>query len=275
MAGRASSRCRAPSVCGCDRRVLASIRELEPRARDLALVAAALARVEHEPFTAPRLVGASRRAGGDRRAGLARGAPAVAPRGAAHLAAQPVLRAGGLPRLLGHAAGLGRRSVAACGSAPRCPAGSTPSARSRRWRRSAATPPNIPITSFPEFLDGAPAARRRRPRASAAAAPMSPSATTSPSAATARALSLVSGSNMSGKSTWLRAIGVNVVLAQAGAPVCAARFQLTPLTAGRHAARPGLAAGRPLALLRRDHQAAADRRVGPASRRRSIPRRCS
>jgi DNA mismatch repair ATPase MutS len=40
---------------------------------------------------------------------------------------------------------------------------------------------------------------------------------------------LVTGSNMSGKSTLLRAIGVNVVLAQAGAPVCAQRMRLSPL----------------------------------------------
>ncbi len=43
---------------------------------------------------------------------------------------------------------------------------------------------------------------------------------------------LVTGSNMSGKSTLLRAVGVNVVLAQAGGPVCAARFELPPLTLG-------------------------------------------
>jgi hypothetical protein len=41
---------------------------------------------------------------------------------------------------------------------------------------------------------------------------------------------LVTGSNMSGKSTLLRAIGANVVLAQAGAPVCAAACSLPPLT---------------------------------------------
>lgn len=35
---------------------------------------------------------------------------------------------------------------------------------------------------------------------------------------------LITGSNMSGKSTLLRAIGLNTVLAQAGAPVCAASF---------------------------------------------------
>ena len=35
---------------------------------------------------------------------------------------------------------------------------------------------------------------------------------------------IVTGSNMSGKSTWLRSIGINLVLAYAGAPVCAERF---------------------------------------------------
>jgi DNA mismatch repair ATPase MutS len=43
---------------------------------------------------------------------------------------------------------------------------------------------------------------------------------------------LVSGSNMSGKSTWLRTVGLNVVLAQAGAPVRATRLRLTPLQVG-------------------------------------------
>ena len=40
---------------------------------------------------------------------------------------------------------------------------------------------------------------------------------------------LVTGSNMSGKSTLLRAIGVNVVLAQAGGVVCATQFSMRPL----------------------------------------------
>jgi hypothetical protein len=43
---------------------------------------------------------------------------------------------------------------------------------------------------------------------------------------------VVSGSNMSGKSTLLRAVGVNAVLALAGAPVRAARLTLTPLAIG-------------------------------------------
>jgi MutS-like protein len=43
---------------------------------------------------------------------------------------------------------------------------------------------------------------------------------------------LVSGSNMSGKSTLLRAVGMNVVLAMAGAPVRARSLTLTPLQVG-------------------------------------------
>jgi len=43
---------------------------------------------------------------------------------------------------------------------------------------------------------------------------------------------MVSGSNMSGKSTLLRTLGINVVLAQAGAPVRARRLRLTPLAVG-------------------------------------------
>ncbi len=42
----------------------------------------------------------------------------------------------------------------------------------------------------------------------------------------------VSGSNMSGKSTWLRTVGINAVLAQAGAPVRARRFRISPLAIG-------------------------------------------
>lgn len=43
---------------------------------------------------------------------------------------------------------------------------------------------------------------------------------------------LISGSNMSGKSTFLRTVGVNVILAQAGAPICADRLALSPLALG-------------------------------------------
>jgi hypothetical protein len=43
---------------------------------------------------------------------------------------------------------------------------------------------------------------------------------------------LVSGSNMSGKSTLLRTVGLNAVLAQMGAPVRAQRLRLTPAAVG-------------------------------------------
>lgn len=40
---------------------------------------------------------------------------------------------------------------------------------------------------------------------------------------------LITGSNMSGKTTLMRALGTNVVLALAGAPVCAREFTLSPM----------------------------------------------
>ena len=43
---------------------------------------------------------------------------------------------------------------------------------------------------------------------------------------------LISGSNMSGKSTLLRTVGINTVLAMAGAPVRARRLRLSPLQVG-------------------------------------------
>jgi hypothetical protein len=46
------------------------------------------------------------------------------------------------------------------------------------------------------------------------------------------AVLVVSGSNMSGKSTFLRSAGTAAVLAQAGAPVCAERLALSPLQVG-------------------------------------------
>jgi hypothetical protein len=45
-------------------------------------------------------------------------------------------------------------------------------------------------------------------------------------------LLIISGSNMSGKSTLLRSVGLNVVLAWAGAPVRATRLSISPLAVG-------------------------------------------
>lgn len=41
-------------------------------------------------------------------------------------------------------------------------------------------------------------------------------------------VALITGSNMAGKSTFLRSLGVNIILAQMGAPVCATSFTLSP-----------------------------------------------
>jgi len=42
-------------------------------------------------------------------------------------------------------------------------------------------------------------------------------------------LNLITGSNMAGKSTFLRSIGINMVLAMMGAPVCAKQLTLSPM----------------------------------------------
>ena len=42
-------------------------------------------------------------------------------------------------------------------------------------------------------------------------------------------IQLVTGSNMAGKSTWLRTVGINVVLARAGGPVCASHLRTAAL----------------------------------------------
>jgi hypothetical protein len=84
-----------------------------------------------------------------------------------------------------------------------------------------------PADPFPEFREGAPTFH-----AEEVGHPLIPAAkcvrnTVSISGKT-RAL-LISGSNMSGKSTLMRTVGINTVLAMAGAPVRAQRLQLTPL----------------------------------------------
>ena len=43
-------------------------------------------------------------------------------------------------------------------------------------------------------------------------------------------LNIITGSNMSGKTTWLRTLASACILTYAGAPVCATRFAITPMT---------------------------------------------
>jgi DNA mismatch repair ATPase MutS len=83
---------------------------------------------------------------------------------------------------------------------------------------------------YPEFVDG-PA----RLAAAALAHPAMPARAVANDVALgggAPALLIISGSNMSGKSTLLRAIGLNIVLANAGGPVRARRFEISRLDVG-------------------------------------------
>ena len=88
-----------------------------------------------------------------------------------------------------------------------------------------------PDDPFPEIVQGAP-----QLQAEALAHPLIPPGRAVPNdirlGGDVPHVMLVSGSNMSGKSTWLRTIGINAVLAQAGAPVRARRMRLSPLQTG-------------------------------------------
>jgi len=87
-----------------------------------------------------------------------------------------------------------------------------------------------PGDPFPEFVEGAACFD-----ATQIGHPLLPVSTCVPNPVhlsdTQRVL-LVSGSNMSGKSTLLRTVGINAVLAMAGAPVRAQHLRMTPLSVG-------------------------------------------
>ncbi len=87
-----------------------------------------------------------------------------------------------------------------------------------------------PLDPFPEFVDGPP-----QFIAKGLAHPLLPrerAVSNSVKLGAPAALYVVSGSNMSGKSTLLRSIGLNAVLALCGAPVRAVSLTLTPLSLG-------------------------------------------
>lgn len=87
-----------------------------------------------------------------------------------------------------------------------------------------------PGCSFPTLQTDGPALQ-----ATGLTHPLLPRATAIPndvSLNAGQALIVVSGPNMAGKSTLLRALGLNVVLTQCGAPVCCTSFALSPLAVG-------------------------------------------
>lgn len=77
------------------------------------------------------------------------------------------------------------------------------------------TYPQISLTDFPVL------------QAAGMKHPLIPSANSVPNSyrLEAHRLALITGSNMAGKSTFLRTVGANMVLALSGAPVCAQRFE--------------------------------------------------
>ncbi len=97
-----------------------------------------------------------------------------------------------------------------------------------------------PEDTFPEILepedgeaiyDATDVAHPLIPRAVAVRNTLSLGPSPKPQAPSPQVL-IVSGSNMAGKSTLMRTIGLNAVLALAGAPVRASRMRLTPLVLG-------------------------------------------
>jgi DNA mismatch repair ATPase MutS len=224
-------------------RVLASIRDVEPRARDLALVAAALARIETEPFAAPRLVALRARL-------TATGVPAS--HEVARLARLVHLLVSRRNQFFAPVAFLVFWATQLAWAVDRWRLRAGPSvaawldalAECEALASLAGFAHDRPEAVFPEFVAGPPRVEGR-----AVVHPLLPvEAAIGNDVALggdAPHLWLVSGSNMSGKSTWLRALGTNVVLAQAGAPVCAAAFRLTPLQpAGTLRIQDSLQAGR-------------------------------
>ena len=80
---------------------------------------------------------------------------------------------------------------------------------------------------YPEFL---PAEKGPHITAQALENPLLSETTAVPNSVDlAASTTIVTGSNMSGKTTWLRTLGMSAILAWAGAPVCAERFALSPL----------------------------------------------
>jgi hypothetical protein len=87
-----------------------------------------------------------------------------------------------------------------------------------------------PADPFPELVDG-----EATFEATSIGHPLLPNATcvrNDVAIAGEQRVLLISGSNMSGKSTLLRTVGINTVLAMAGAPVRAQKLRLSPLQVG-------------------------------------------
>ncbi len=211
------------------RRTQRAIADTEAPARDLALLARLLAVLESQRFASPRLVAL-------RSAIATAGVPA----------SREIARLGRLVELLDARrnqlfAPIGAALCfttqvalaieawrARCGPALRAWIDATASFEALASLATHAH--EHPHDVFPEFCDGPP-----RFEAKALGHPLLPESRCVRNDVRlddAPRLLLVSGSNMSGKSTLLRSVGVATVLAQAGAPVRARSLRLSPLAVG-------------------------------------------
>ena len=210
-------------------RVLPVIRAAGRPARDLALLAELLERIESEQFTSPRLVAlrASLDAGGE----------------------PPSRRVARLRRLLELLEARQNQLFAPIAAMLLWSTQLGLAIEAWRARSGAAVPRWLeavgefealcalashafehPADPFPELLEGG-----IRYEAEGLGHPLLPEARgvrNDLRLGPALRLLVVSGSNMSGKSTWLRTIGTNAVLAFAGAPVRARSMALSPLALG-------------------------------------------
>jgi hypothetical protein len=210
-------------------RVRRTLSETEAPARELALLARLLAALEQHPFQAPRLVALRERVATSGAAASreiarlktlvdlldARRNQMFAPIGAALLFTTQVALAIDAWR-------------ARCGPALRAWIDAT--AELEALASLATHAHEHPEDVFPELAEGPP-----RFEAEGLGHPLLPDSRcirNDVRLGEAPRLLLVSGSNMSGKSTLLRSVGVAAVFAQAGAPVCARRLALSPLMVG-------------------------------------------
>lgn len=209
--------------------VHAAIRHADTTARDLDLVSGLLQTIERAPFTSPRLRRIQADLGGTSRP--ASGEVARLGQLIALLESRQNMMFALIAALLAWGTQLGLAI-----EAWRARAG----AHVPRWLEVLAEFEALaalatyaaehPANTYPEFIDDQVAIE-----AEGLAHPLLPAAAVANDVRLGGShprLLVVSGSNMSGKSTLLRALGVNVVLAQAGAPVRAARMRLSPLAVG-------------------------------------------
>jgi hypothetical protein len=205
------------------------LQSTEHALKDLQLLSSLLARLEHEHFESPRLQTLKRDLSSHHLAGsqaIARLRTIVEYINALE---NPIMRALNVPLLyavqVGYAAEAWR---SAHGAAVRT--WLTAIGEAEALLSLSAYAYEHPADPFPEFIEGPPcftAEQLGHPLI-----PVAKCVRNDVNICGETRVLLISGSNMSGKSTLMRAVGINTVLAMAGAPIRAKKLQLTPLQIG-------------------------------------------